>query len=186
MLAAPAGLRAARGYLQGLLQDHGRRPRREPGRDQARLSPARAQISSGRQQGSERGREVQGSAGSVRGAEGSGEARRLRPARLELALRARNSVRRPTGAGTSSSPRRRSAARRGQAASAISSRRCSASAVRSAAASRGGGRAARGFAAAGEDHVAKIQIDLEDAFRGGSADDRAEGPAARRGRSRRP
>ncbi|HLS80894.1 MAG TPA: DnaJ C-terminal domain-containing protein [Steroidobacter sp.] len=29
-----------------------------------------------------------------------------------------------------------------------------------------GGRA-RGFAAAGEDHVAKIQIDLEDAFRGG-------------------
>lgn len=32
---------------------------------------------------------------------------------------------------------------------------------------RGGGRA-RGFAAAGEDHVAKIQIDLEDAFHGGS------------------
>lgn len=33
---------------------------------------------------------------------------------------------------------------------------------------RGGGGRARGFAAAGEDHVAKIQIDLEDAFRGGS------------------
>jgi curved DNA-binding protein len=32
---------------------------------------------------------------------------------------------------------------------------------------RGGGRA-RGFATAGEDHVAKIQISLEDAFRGGS------------------
>jgi curved DNA-binding protein len=32
---------------------------------------------------------------------------------------------------------------------------------------KGGGRA-RGFATAGEDHVAKIQIDLEDAFRGGS------------------
>lgn len=32
----------------------------------------------------------------------------------------------------------------------------------------GGGGRARGFAAAGEDHVAKIQIDLEDAFRGGS------------------
>lgn len=32
----------------------------------------------------------------------------------------------------------------------------------------GGGGRARGFAAAGDDHVAKIQIDLEDAFRGGS------------------
>jgi curved DNA-binding protein len=32
---------------------------------------------------------------------------------------------------------------------------------------RGGARA-RGFAAAGDDHVAKIQIDLEDAFRGGA------------------
>jgi len=31
-----------------------------------------------------------------------------------------------------------------------------------------GGAGSRGFAAAGEDHVAKIQIDLEDAFRGGS------------------
>jgi curved DNA-binding protein len=33
---------------------------------------------------------------------------------------------------------------------------------------RGRGSGARGFAAAGEDHVAKIQIDLEDAFHGGS------------------
>ncbi len=34
---------------------------------------------------------------------------------------------------------------------------------------RGGtGRGGRGFAAAGEDHVARIQLDLEDAFRGGS------------------
>jgi curved DNA-binding protein len=32
----------------------------------------------------------------------------------------------------------------------------------------GGGRGRGGFAAAGEDHVAKIQIELEDAFRGGS------------------
>jgi curved DNA-binding protein len=32
----------------------------------------------------------------------------------------------------------------------------------------GGGGRARGFAAAGEDHVAKIQIDLEDAFNGGA------------------
>ena len=32
----------------------------------------------------------------------------------------------------------------------------------------GGGRGRSGFAAAGDDHVAKIQIDLEDAFRGGS------------------
>jgi curved DNA-binding protein len=33
---------------------------------------------------------------------------------------------------------------------------------------QGGGGRARGFAAAGEDHVAKIQIDLEDAFNGGA------------------
>jgi curved DNA-binding protein len=32
----------------------------------------------------------------------------------------------------------------------------------------GGGRGRGGFAAAGEDHVAKIQIDLEDAFKGGT------------------
>ena len=54
------------------------------------------------------------------------EARRVRPARLELARRARSSARRRTGAGTSNSPPRRSAARRAMAASAISSRRCSA------------------------------------------------------------
>ncbi len=33
---------------------------------------------------------------------------------------------------------------------------------------QGGGRGRGGFAAAGDDHVAKIQIDLEDAFHGGS------------------
>ena len=33
---------------------------------------------------------------------------------------------------------------------------------------QGGGRGRGGFAAAGEDHVAKIQIDLEDSFRGGA------------------
>ena len=33
---------------------------------------------------------------------------------------------------------------------------------------RGPGRRAGGFSSAGEDHVAKIQIDLEDAFRGGT------------------
>ncbi len=33
---------------------------------------------------------------------------------------------------------------------------------------RGGARRARGFATAGEDHVAKIQIELEDAFKGGT------------------
>ena len=33
---------------------------------------------------------------------------------------------------------------------------------------RPGGARARGFATAGDDHVAKIQVDLEDAFRGGS------------------
>jgi curved DNA-binding protein len=33
---------------------------------------------------------------------------------------------------------------------------------------QGGGRGRGGFATAGEDHVAKIQIELEDAFRGGS------------------
>jgi curved DNA-binding protein len=32
----------------------------------------------------------------------------------------------------------------------------------------GGGRAHRGYAAAGQDHVARIEIDLEDAFRGGT------------------
>jgi len=32
----------------------------------------------------------------------------------------------------------------------------------------GAGRARRGFAAAGQDHVARIEIDLEDAFRGGT------------------
>jgi curved DNA-binding protein len=32
----------------------------------------------------------------------------------------------------------------------------------------GGGRGGRGFAAAGQDHVARVEIDLEDAFRGGS------------------
>jgi curved DNA-binding protein len=31
-----------------------------------------------------------------------------------------------------------------------------------------GGRAHRGFAAAGQDHVARVEIDLEDAYRGGS------------------
>jgi len=38
---------------------------------------------------------------------------------------------------------------------------------RGASASRGG-RAHRGFAAAGQDHVARVEIDLEDAYRGGS------------------
>ncbi|MGH8189536.1 MAG: DnaJ C-terminal domain-containing protein, partial [Steroidobacteraceae bacterium] len=33
---------------------------------------------------------------------------------------------------------------------------------------RGGGRGGRGFAAVGEDHLAKIELDLEDAFRGGA------------------
>jgi len=33
---------------------------------------------------------------------------------------------------------------------------------------RGGGRAGRGFSAAGQDHVARVEIDLEDAFRGGT------------------
>jgi curved DNA-binding protein len=33
---------------------------------------------------------------------------------------------------------------------------------------RGGGRASRGFSAAGQDHVARVEIDLEDAFRGGT------------------
>jgi curved DNA-binding protein len=33
---------------------------------------------------------------------------------------------------------------------------------------RGGGRRSGGFARSGEDHVAKIQIDLEDAYRGGT------------------
>ena len=42
MLAAPAGVRTHGGNLQGLLPDHGRGSRREPGRDQARLSAAGA------------------------------------------------------------------------------------------------------------------------------------------------
>ena len=33
---------------------------------------------------------------------------------------------------------------------------------------RGAGRAGRGFAAAGQDHVARVEIDLEDAYRGGA------------------
>jgi curved DNA-binding protein len=33
---------------------------------------------------------------------------------------------------------------------------------------RGAGRAGRGFAAAGQDHVARVEVDLEDAFRGGT------------------
>jgi curved DNA-binding protein len=35
-------------------------------------------------------------------------------------------------------------------------------------ATHGGGRAHRGYASAGQDHVARIEIDLEDAFRGGT------------------
>jgi len=33
---------------------------------------------------------------------------------------------------------------------------------------RGAGRAGRGFSAAGQDHVARVEVDLEDAFRGGT------------------
>ena len=33
---------------------------------------------------------------------------------------------------------------------------------------RGAGRASRGFAAAGQDHVARVEVDLEDAYRGGT------------------
>jgi curved DNA-binding protein len=33
---------------------------------------------------------------------------------------------------------------------------------------RGAGRASRGFSAAGQDHVARVEVDLEDAYRGGT------------------
>jgi curved DNA-binding protein len=41
-------------------------------------------------------------------------------------------------------------------------------AARGAGGASRGGRAHRGFAAAGQDHVARVEIDLEDAYRGGS------------------
>ena len=135
MLAAPAGLRLHVATYKDYYQDHGRRSRREPGRDQARLSPARAQISSGRQQGSERGGQVQGS---CRKPTRSSRIRRSAPPTISSARTGapdRNSVRRPTGAAISSSPPRRSAAQAAaRRTSAISSPRCSGSAVRSAAA----------------------------------------------------
>ena len=87
--AAPGGASALkyRHALQGLLQGHGRRARREPGRHQARVPQARPQVPPRRQQGKGRRGEVQGAAGSARGPEGRREARRLRPARRRLASR---------------------------------------------------------------------------------------------------
>ena len=154
--------------LQGLLPGDGRPSHREPGRDQARLPQAGAQVPPGRQQGKGRRGEVQGAAGGERGPQGPGEARRLRPARRRLAA----------GPGLPSAARlgqglralARPGRRRRRASSATSSPSCSASAARSAVPrTRAAARAAAAtFSAPGQDHVARVEIDLEDAFRGGT------------------
>ena len=56
--------------------------------DQDRLPAAGAQVPPRREQGKERRGALQGDAGGVRGAEGPAEARRLRPARQRLEVRA--------------------------------------------------------------------------------------------------
>ena len=69
--ATTLGARRRAGHaIQGLLRGHGRPAWRDPGRDQARLSQARAQVPPGRQQGTERRGALQGAAGSPRGPEG--------------------------------------------------------------------------------------------------------------------
>ena len=73
--------------ISRLLQDPGRGPRGHGGGHQEVLSPPGAQVPSRRQQGEGRRAEVQGSTGSLRGTEGPGEARRLRPARQRLEIR---------------------------------------------------------------------------------------------------
>ena len=138
------------------------------GRHQEGLPQARPQVPPGREQGAPTPRSVQGDQRSQRGAEGSGEARRLRPdgqqlegrpgvpAAAELGCRLRVPQRR---AGRSSGAAARSAP---TSTRATSSSRCSAAARARA----GGASARRSVSTQGEDHRAKALIDLEDAYRG--------------------
>ena len=83
---------------------------------------------------------------------------------IELALRARNSARRPTGARTSSSPVSFGGGDDGGFSDFFSSLFGAAQSVRTAARRRRGARFRRG----GRGSRRAIQIDLEDAFRGGA------------------
>ena len=154
--------------IQGLLRNPGRLEDGDAGRDQAGFPQARPQVPPRRQQARRRRSALQGHQRSQRGAEGPGEARRLRPGRPGLQGRARISSRRRTGtpASSSAAARRRAAASPARSATAAStpatsSSRCSAPAPALPA------RAPRRSASMqGEDHHAKVLIDLEDAYRG--------------------
>src|SRR3569623_1527047 len=74
--------------IQGLLQNPGRGPQCDAGRDQAPLSQARAQIPPRREQGEGRRGQVQRGRRGLRGMERPGEARCLRSARQQLEGRA--------------------------------------------------------------------------------------------------
>ena len=145
--------------------------------DQACVPETRAQVPPGRQQGKGRRGEIQGTAGSARGPEGRGEARGLRPARRRLAAGPGFPAAAGLGQGLRVLARRRAAGARGGAGGRMGDFSDFFSELfgeRSpfGQASGGGrsGRAGRGFAAAGQDHVARVEIDLEDAYRGGSRD----------------
>ena len=103
-----------------------------------------------------------------RGPQGPGEARRLRPARRDWRP-AGVSARRPLGQGLRAlaRPRRRRCA--GEFSDFFSELFGERSPFRGAPSTpRGGPRGGRTFSAPGQDHVARVEVDLEDAFRGGT------------------
>ena len=103
-------------------------PRRRARGDQARLPQAGPQISSGRQQGKERRRQIQGCSRGVRGVERSRQARGLRSTGPRLPQRASSFARRPIGNSDLASPG--ASAFRTSMGSAIFSPACSAAAGR--------------------------------------------------------
>ena len=107
---------------------------------------------------------------SVRGAEGSGKARRLRPAWSQLERRAGL----PSAAGLEHRASNSAAAASGRRCcriTAISSNRCSGEDSHGGAYRMG----ARHSTASGEDHHARVLIDLEDAYQGATRQHHAAG-----------
>ena len=143
--------------IQGLLPGHGAAPHRDPGRGQARLPEARAQVPPGRQQGAGCRDPVQGTGRGVRGAERSGEAGGLRPAGRRLESR-------PGLSAATGLERRIRVLRRRTGGSGRRFQRFLRDAVR--ARLRRHAPARGSFDIQGENRHARVLIDLEDAYAG--------------------
>ena len=144
--------------------------------DEVKRACKLAQVPPGRQQGKERRGALQGVAGGLRGPQGPGKTGRVRPARCELAAGAGfpTAARLGQGLRVLRTPRRAGSGPHHRARSSrfqrFSSRNCSGPAVPSAAPVPVGSRppAGAGLFRGRSGSRRRVELDLEDAYRGGA------------------